>query len=93
MSTVLAWLIFAALVGMWASSKGRSGFGYFLLSVVLSPLIGAIAVAIAGDNKPAVEAEAINSGDMRKCPECAELIRSEARKCRHCGAAIEPVAA
>lgn len=93
MSIVFAWFIFAILVGAWASSKGRSGFGYFLVSVLLSPLIGAIMVAIAGENKPKIEAEAVKSGDMRKCPACAELIRKEAKKCKHCGTDLEIAAA
>ena len=27
----------------------------------------------------------LGSGEYRKCPECAEIIRSEAKKCRFCG--------
>ena len=35
------------VVGVVASSRGRSGFGYFLLSLLLSPLLGLIlAVAL-----------------------------------------------
>lgn len=87
----IGWLIFSFLVATWASSKGRSWFGYFVLSLLLSPLVGAIVVAIAGQNKPALESAAVQSGEMRKCPACAELIRSEARKCRHCGTEVEPI--
>ena len=37
---IIAWIIFAAVVGFVAWSRGQSGFGFFLLSLVLSPLIG-----------------------------------------------------
>jgi len=30
--------------------------------------------------------------ELRKCPECAELILREAKKCKHCGSVVEPVA-
>ena len=40
------WIFFCALVGAYAGTKGRSGFGFFLLSLFLSPLIGYIIAAI-----------------------------------------------
>lgn len=46
MEIFLIWLIFAALVGWLAHSRGRSGFGFFLVSVLLSPLVGLIAVLV-----------------------------------------------
>jgi len=49
--TVIIWLGVSILVGALASGKGRSGFGWFILSILLSPLIGAIALAIAGEAK------------------------------------------
>jgi uncharacterized protein (DUF983 family) len=40
------WLLFAAIVGVAASSRGRSGFGWFLLSILISPLLGLILVLV-----------------------------------------------
>jgi uncharacterized membrane protein YiaA len=82
------WLILAVLIGVWASNRGRSGFGYFLLAAILSPLIGALILLIAGPKPKEVEARAIESGELKKCPACAELVRAEARKCKHCGEAL-----
>jgi len=38
----LGWLIFAAIVGVAANTRGRNGFGWFLIAVVASPLIGGL---------------------------------------------------
>ena len=40
MSIVGAWIIFAVIIGIAASSRGRNGIGWFLISVLLSPLLG-----------------------------------------------------
>jgi hypothetical protein len=44
MAIVLGWIIFAVIVGVAASARGRNGFGFFLLSLMLSPLIGILFV-------------------------------------------------
>lgn len=82
---IILWFIFAILVGIYANSKGRSGVGFFFLSVILSPLIGLIIALIAKPNIQKVEQSAIASGESKKCPFCAELIKKEARVCRYCG--------
>ena len=46
MELILFWLILSVLAGVYAGSKGRSGFGWFCFSFFLSPLIGFIALAI-----------------------------------------------
>ncbi|CAN2185303.1 hypothetical protein MCEMZLE14_00392 [Candidatus Nanopelagicaceae bacterium] len=46
MELILFWLILSVLAGVYAGTKGRSGFGWFCFSFFLSPLIGFIALAI-----------------------------------------------
>ena len=41
-----AWLIASVVVGAVAASRGRSGFGFFLISFLLSPLIGLLVLLL-----------------------------------------------
>lgn len=45
---LIVWLIVAALVGWFAASRGRSGLVWFLLALVLSPLLVGIVLLIVG---------------------------------------------
>jgi hypothetical protein len=49
MELLLLWLVFAIVVGYAASTKGRSGVGWFLLAVLISPLIAVIFLLLAGN--------------------------------------------
>lgn len=92
---VLGWIIFSVVAGWIASTKGRSFLGVFGLSLLLSPLVGLI-VAFALKARTDLEKDAAirsgSSGQYRKCPFCAEVVRIEAIKCKHCGSALEPIA-
>lgn len=91
---VLLWLALSVVAGIVAGAKGRNGFGYFVLSLLLSPLIGLIlAAALPRLNAPApvvISPPAPDPRRTRPCPECAEPILREARKCKHCGSSVTP---
>lgn len=81
---LILWLAFAFLVGAFAQHRGRSGGGWGLLALLLSPLLVFIILLAIGPNHEGIEADAIASGEMRKCPHCAELVKAEAKLCRYC---------
>lgn len=91
MFVVILWIVFAVLVGLVASSKGRSGFLFFFLALILSPIIGLIIALVVPKNNEMVESKAIENGGMRKCPSCAELVKSEAKICKHCQSDLPPI--
>lgn len=83
------WIILCGAVAAWAHSKGLNGFEFFFVALVLSPLIGGIAVVCT---KPNVESVAKRDG-LRKCPQCAEYVKSEASVCRFCGCELSALQA
>lgn len=91
MFVVILWIVFAVLVGLLASSKGRSGFLFFFLALILSPIVGLVIALVIPKNNEIVESKAIENGGMRKCPSCAELVKSEAKICKHCQSDLSPM--
>jgi hypothetical protein len=71
----IGWFVAAAVVGFIASSRGKGFLGFFLLSALLSPLIGLLIALFSGD------------GQQRSaCWQCKEQVIVGAAKCKHCGA-------
>ena len=91
MEFVLFWLVFSLIPAALASNKGRSGFAWFCLSVLISPLLALLFVLLVSPIKATLEQKKIDSGESRKCPKCAELVKVEARKCRFCGSTLTPM--
>ena len=85
MEVFIFWIVFSVLVGIFAKSKGRSNAGFFALSLLISPLIAFIIALMLPPVRAKADEHALKSGELRKCPFCAELIRSEAIACKHCG--------
>ena len=86
MEVFLFWFFFSVIVGIYAGNKGRSGIGFFLLSLIISPLLGILFAMVAkakNTNEPTLETHI-------KCPDCKEFVLKEARKCKHCRCTLIP---
>lgn len=79
MFLVVIWIGLAGAVGALAANRDRSGIGWFLLAVILSPLIAAIFLLLAGE------------GHTARCPFCAEKIKAAAKVCPHCRGDLQPL--
>jgi hypothetical protein len=84
MEILVIWLLFGIVAAVVATNKGRNGCGWFALGVLLGPF-GFILSLVVAKNQPAIEKQALASGELTKCRFCAELIKAEAIKCRFCG--------
>ncbi|MBI3484771.1 MAG: hypothetical protein HY012_06420 [Acidobacteria bacterium] len=80
------WLVLAVLVGAWAKQKGLRPMLYFFWSLLLSPAIGFLLVAIARPNWE----KAGELAGKKKCPRCAEWVQREAQVCHFCQFSFEP---
>jgi hypothetical protein len=42
MYLIICWILFSAVVGRFANTRGRDGVGWFLLSLLISPLLAGL---------------------------------------------------
>lgn len=72
-----------------AKNKGRSFIGWWIYGAALFIVALPHALVMKRDIE-AIEQSEIQSGEMRKCPFCAELVRAEAKVCKHCHKDLPP---
>lgn len=87
---LIGWLICGLAAALVMRNKARSGCGGFAIGFLLRPLGLILALVTAPDHREA-ERRSLVSGEMRRCPHCAELIRRAALKCRYCGSSVSPL--
>ena len=84
---LIAWFILALACCQIARSKGLSVNGWGVLALLFGPFALA-GVVLASTDYTALEKSRARTDEMRRCPQCDELIRTAAIKCRHCGSKI-----
>lgn len=89
MEYLVVWLIAAGVCAYFASKKGRSVAGWFVLGFLL-PVVALVilwvlpSLGFDDDKSQEIARKFGVSSKYRKCPACAELVQREALKCKHC---------
>lgn len=84
MEIIAVWLVMGVVVAIIANSKGYDPSGWFLYGLLIWPI--ALVHILTKPKDPRIaEQELVSSGGVKKCADCAELVRAEAKKCRFCG--------
>ena len=80
MEILFLWIGLAVAIGIFAANKGRNGFGWFLLAIIISPLVaGIIVIAISN-----LKTEKSARTGYIECWHCAEMVKAKAKVCPHC---------
>jgi len=70
---IMFWIFLSGCVAVGAKNMGRSGLGFFLFSLFVSPILAVVILLIIGKNKDVIEKENIEIGINKKCPYCANM--------------------
>lgn len=81
-------LAFAGLIAGRARDKGRNWTAFFILTVLISPVITWLIVESIQPLKSNIDDSGGLDYETKKCPYCAEEVKAEATKCKHCGSHI-----
>ena len=47
----ILWVVFAFIVAAGAGNRGRSGLGWFIMSIIISPLLAGLALVFLGSHR------------------------------------------
>lgn len=77
---IIAWIACSVVVAVLAERKGRSFELFLNVALVLSPVVGLIAVLVAKPTQQAL----LDMGRARRCRHCDHLMTADVRVCPVC---------
>ena len=78
---IIAWIAVSVAVGMLADRKGRSFELFINISLLLSPLVGLLALLFLKPTQKAM----LDTGRIAPCRSCGQLILRHLSRCTACG--------
>lgn len=78
------WFFGAVVAAVVAMGRGKSPWLYFVLALVLSPVLAFVLIF-------GLPAASPDSKTHRICPACRSHVVRAASKCRHCGSDMPPL--
>ncbi len=82
------WFIFSIACAVFASNRGRSALGWFVIAMLASPLLALLFLAVTKDLSQSAKPAAPTESSHVRCQACAEWVLPQAAVCKHCGAAL-----
>ncbi len=90
MTVFIFWFLFAVATGIYANGRGRSGIGWFVLSMLITPILGLLFCAVSKNLAAPISQPADGASTHRKCPACCEWVLPMAVVCKHCSQPLTP---
>lgn len=79
MAIAVIWLVLAIACGWWASKRGRSGAGWFVAAMLVSPIVAGMVLVVLP-----VQASAEARSLAKRCLQCDPRGKRSAGECTHC---------
>lgn len=85
MEWLILWPLLCAVVAYAAGQKGRSGVGFFFLSLFLSPLVGLLVLIALPARQTEATSQPVRGSDLIVCHNCKRPRRADSERCPNCG--------